>query len=80
MTEEPKPKIPRISKWKGIWKDDRGRFIEIEHWETPEGLSIGEFIPRHEVSEQFHYREGNQVLDGSKLMERKRGEEKGWPL
>jgi hypothetical protein len=73
MTEKP------ISKWKGIWKDDRGRFIHIDWLETPEGLAKG-YIIGDKSEELYHYREGTNVLDGSKLMERKRGEEKGWPI
>ena len=66
-----------ISKWKGIWKDDRNRFIEIEPHETPEGLAIGHFMG---VGPPELYRDGNHVFDGSKLMEKKRGEESGWPI
>jgi hypothetical protein len=77
MTPQEK-RAPTISKWKGIWKDDKDRFVEIEHWETPEGLSVG-CIMGIENPPREHYKEGNNVLDGSKLMERKRGEEKGWP-
>lgn len=79
-------RAPTVSKWKGLWKDDKGRFVEIEHWETPEGLSYGFFIGAEYKSgdspysfEKQNYREGNNVLDGSKLMEKKRGEEAGWP-
>lgn len=78
-------KTQEISKWKGIWKDDKGRFVHIEPFETPENLAIGFFIiPIGAgfgvgVSREF-YRDGNHTLDGSKLMERKIGEEKGWPL
>lgn len=77
--QEQPMRAPTISKWKGVWKDDKGRFVEIEHWETPEGLSIG-FIMGTETTAREHYKDGNNVLDESKLMERKRGEEKGWPL
>ena len=66
------------SQWFGIWKDDKDRFVVIERYETPEGLSIGHFFNEYKSETQL-YRDGNHTLDGSKLMERKRGEEKGWP-
>jgi len=67
----------QFSKWHGKWKDDRNRFIAIEPFETPEGLATGYFMG---VGDPQLYRDGNHVLDGSKLMERKRGEEAGWPI
>lgn len=72
-----------ISKWKGIWRDDKGRFVEIYWEETPVGLAVGWFIsPLGHVhpTEKEYYRDGDHTLDGSKLIERKRGDEKGWPL
>ncbi len=78
MSEE--IKVPKVSQWKGIWKDNKGRFVEIEHWETPEGLSKG-FVLGVEITSaaREHYRDGNNVVDGSKLMIRKIGAEAGWP-
>jgi len=67
------------SQWKGIWRDDRGRFVEIEPFETPEGLIQGHFLRIERIGKEL-YRDGNHTLDGSKLMERKRGDEAGWPL
>ena len=68
-----------ISKWKGIWRDDKGRFLEIESYETPEGLAVGYYIGSVGIH-RLLFRDGTEVLDGSKLMEKKRGEEKGWPI
>lgn len=68
------------SKWEGIWKDDKGRYVKIDWQETPEGLAQGFFLPMSDLSQLEYYRDGNHTMDGSKLMERKRGDEKGWPL
>lgn len=73
-------KPQEISKWKGIWRDDKERYVKIDYDETPEGLAQGFFLPMDDLSQLQHYRDGNHTLDGSKLMERKRGDEKGWPL
>lgn len=73
-----KPQI--TSKWEGTWKDDRGRYMRIQWNETPEGLARGFFIQGSGDLDVQLYKDGNHTLDGSKLMERKRGDEKGWPL
>ena len=73
--------MTEYSKWQGMWKDDKGRFVLIDAYETPEGLAKGFFIPfSDDNGEKQMYRDGNHTFDGSKLMEKKRGEEIGWPL
>lgn len=65
--------------WTGVWKDDKGRFVRCYGEET-EGITTGYFLDRAaQDSETQFYRDGTNEVDGSQLMERKRGEEKGWP-
>ena len=74
------PNVEKVSEmdFRGIWRDDQGRIIKI--WAQEEdGSWKGEFShdPKAGIQTYTKYL-GVNTKDGSRLMERKRGEEKGW--
>jgi hypothetical protein len=64
--------------FKGLWKDDKGRFIEVV--QQNQHCWIGYIINKGQRSTKVMYDFfGKNKMDESLLMERKRGSESGWP-
>lgn len=66
--------------FRGIWRDDKDRLVKIVK-QREDGIWLGFLInPKlgEEVPQAYTKYLGVNTKDGTRLMERKRGEEKGW--
>jgi hypothetical protein len=76
------PNAEKVSEqdFRGRWRDDKGRILDITDQDEDTDLWRGFFLEDLKREHQQFYTKyfGVNAVDGSRLMERKRGEESGW--
>lgn len=66
--------------FRGIWRDDKESLIKIVN-QREDGVWLGFLMnpkPEEEIPQTYTKYLGVNIADGTRLMKRKRGEEKGW--
>lgn len=76
------PNAERVQEldFRGLWRDDQGRLVKIVN-QREDGVWLGFLMnpkPEEEIPQAYTKYLGVNIVDGTRLMERKRGEEKGW--
>lgn len=73
------PQAERVHEmdFRGIWRDDQGRIVEIVR-QLDDGSWLGHFRDNMIPAQVYTKYLAVNTKDGTRLIERKRGEEKGW--